>query len=543
MKQSMLTSAIRFPIGNANKVDDLLQELRPELFNRGKIRDALRGKGIHFLSITVVRGSKDEPTYLVVEISADGEAGDVYAALALGLFDWWPAIFDAAEIARPDPSQARAVQIRQVQTLLTRSRVRTGQGLFQTAGLDFCGTPGMTVDRITAEYKFATWLRDMAAETKPGESALDAIQRIRSLAEGKPAFAPLRTPEPMKRLPARSISGLEVGSVLALAARAVVAFLWPVLLILGLIVAALTYLAWRSQGWIVALLSFGLIVPVAALVLVGVMLWLYLRLRAAEEDNKPIDTLVDPEVMDAISVSENLKDTQQNHLAGISVMQAGWLREFTLRLAFWFIAQMATRHFRPGFLGDIGTIHYARWVRLPGTRTLLFFSNYGGSWESYLEDLITKASAGLTVAWSNTIGFPRTENLFFKGSTDGDKFKRWARRQQRPTWFWYSAYPHLTTARIRANAAIRQGFWSVDTEEAARAWMGLFGSRIRPRDLIETGEVQTLLYGGLSKHRFADCLVLVLPDDPVAPATGWATSCRASPLAKSRRAMLFCCCR
>src|SRR3712207_1779707 len=175
------------------------------------------------------------------------------------------------------------------------------------------------------------------------------------------------------------------------------------------------------------------------------ILALYAALRRAEAANTPIDTAVDPAVMDAIAESENLKDTQQNHLAGISVMQEGWLRELTLRIAFWVIREMATRRFRPGFLGDIGTIHYARWLRVPNTNKLLFFSNYGGSWESYLEDFITKASNGLTGAWSNTVGFPRTENLFFKGSTDGDRFKRWARRQQQPSRFWYSAYPHLTT--------------------------------------------------------------------------------------------------
>lgn len=114
-------------------------------------------------------------------------------------------------------------------------------------------------------------------------------------------------------------------------------------------------------------------------------------------------------------------------------MQAGLLRGLTLRIAFWVIGQMATKRFRPGFLGDISTIHYARWLRLPKTNKLLFFSNYGGSWESYLEDFITKASGGLTAAWSNTVGFPRTENLFFKGAVDGDRFKRWARRQQQPT--------------------------------------------------------------------------------------------------------------
>src|SRR4029453_13938250 len=128
---------------------------------------------------------------------------------------------------------------------------------------------------------------------------------------------------------------------------------------------------------------------------------------------------------------------------------------FTVTFAFWLIAQFVGRFYRAGFLGSIGSIHFARWSMVPRNGDLLFLSNYGGSWESYLEDFITKAHTGLTGVWSNTVGFPRTSNLFQDGATDGERFKRWARRQQIPTGFWYSAYPALTTANIRANAIIR----------------------------------------------------------------------------------------
>ena len=76
---------------------------------------------------------------------------------------------------------------------------------------------------------------------------------------------------------------------------------------------------------------------------------------------------------------------------------------------------------------------------LPNSKDFVFFSNYGGSWDSYLEDFITKAHEGLTAVWSNTVGFPRTENLFQKGATDGERFKRYARRSMLATPFWFSA--------------------------------------------------------------------------------------------------------
>ena len=162
---------------------------------------------------------------------------------------------------------------------------------------------------------------------------------------------------------------------------------------------------------------------------------------------------------------ENDPDHVQNHMISITLRKPGLTRWITLRLAFWLVLGLASRQFKPGFLGDIGTIHFARWVTLPGTRQVVFLSNYGGSWESYLEDFITKAHNGLTAVWSNTVGFPKAENLFQKGATDGERFKRYARQSMAPTPFWYSAYTTLSTANIRTNAAIRVGLAGAMTDE------------------------------------------------------------------------------
>ncbi|WP_461511649.1 Dyp-type peroxidase [Rhizobium mongolense] len=397
--------------------------------------------------------------------------------------------------------------------LLGSHHVRTGQGLFDVPGLDFCGTPGMTVTRIKREYLLARELRSYFDDNPAAGATLETVERVRAFVKTNAELAPLVDPEPFPRLAAEEQSSLDFGFILSLAIQGLLKFFWPALCLFGLFVIGATIAAGFTQGFAVGLIAFFLLTIVAAVAVLAIVVSVYLGLRRLEAANTPVDTLVDPDVMAALTEAENLKDTQQNHLAGISIMQAGLLRGMTLRIAFWVIGQMATKRFRPGFLGDISTIHYARWLRLPKTNKLLFFSNYGGSWESYLEDFITKASHGLTAAWSNTVGFPRTENLFFKGAVDGDRFKRWARRQQQPTWFWYSAYPHLTTARIRTNAAIRQGLGTVSTEDEAAAWLGLFGSKVRPATLIETFEVQTLLYGGLSKHPYATCLAIKVSDD------------------------------
>ncbi len=215
----------------------------------------------------------------------------------------------------------------------------------------------------------------------------------------------------------------------------------------------------------------------------------------------------------------------QNHMISITERKPGQLRWFTTRLVFWGIGLAATKYFRPGFLSDIGTIHFARWVTVPKTRELIFLSNYGGSWESYLEDFITKAHDGLTAVWSNTIGFPRTKNLFQLGATDGDHFKRFARHSMVPSRFWYSGYPHISTATIRSNAVIRSGLSGVMTEDEAINWLALFGSAARPASKLVSSDIQSLIFGGLGFLPFGTCMICELPSDP-AKAREWLKAIR-----------------
>jgi deferrochelatase/peroxidase EfeB len=201
-------------------------------------------------------------------------------------------------------------------------------------------------------------------------------------------------------------------------------------------------------------------------------------------------------------------------MISITERKPGLLRAFTQRVVFWVIGGVAGKLYAPGFLGTIGSIHFARWVTVPKSRNLVFLSNYGGSWESYLEDFVTRAHAGLTGVWSNTIGFPRTKNLIQQGATDSENFKRFARRSMQPTLFWYSAYPQLTTAAIRTNAQIRRGLSGAMTEDEASVWLSLFGSAVRPPSKLVSSEIQSLLLGGLGFLPFGTCLLIgSLPDD------------------------------
>jgi len=62
-----------------------------------------------------------------------------------------------------------------------------------------------------------------------------------------------------------------------------------------------------------------------------------------------------------------------------------------------------------GYLGSMRTIHFAHWTLVGNGDRLLFLSNFDGSWQSYLDDFVDKAHGGLTLAWGNCVGFPRTK--------------------------------------------------------------------------------------------------------------------------------------
>ena len=258
-------------------------------------------------------------------------------------------------------------------------------------------------------------------------------------------------------------------------------------------------------GGLVATFLFWLTV---LLVFLAILYWHEVR------DDKDIDRRTAPlDHIEKIAATENAPGYAQNHITAVTAMKPGAFRKFTLALALWAIGKEVQYWFRPGFVLNMGTIHYARWFRLPGSEMMVFFSNYDGSWLSYLEDFITKAHEGQTAVWSHGKGFPKTRLLVLGGAEDGGRFKRWVRRQQIVTQFWYSRFPNLTTDQIRTNALIHDGLMRAQTDTAARAWLDCFGTMPRPQDAIETDEVQSLVFRGFPSHDYMLCAALTLPDD------------------------------
>ncbi len=276
--------------------------------------------------------------------------------------------------------------------------------------------------------------------------------------------------------------------------------------------------AWWLAG-VLGLLSVVLLLAATA----GLLLW---RLRFQEDRDKPDDADPDPARLTEIIRREDHAEYRQNHIIAVSTLSPGRFRRYVFLPAALYVASLTVRSgvFRTGFLSGIGTIHFIQWARIPRTGKLVFTGDYDGSWQSYLEDAVTLLPGGATGIWSNAVGFPKTRWLFSDGATDGDRFKRWVRRQMIPTRFWYSAYPELTTVAIRRNAAIRLGLEAPTmTASQAETWLKLFGSAPKPASEIETVQIQGLALSGYRNLLEGALLAISFPEADPTACRAWLT--------------------
>jgi hypothetical protein len=204
-------------------------------------------------------------------------------------------------------------------------------------------------------------------------------------------------------------------------------------------------------------------VPATVLAL---LLWLRrLERRDPSQDEPPLDE----EAMAAMARREDL--IVQNHMGSVVLLKPGVLRAVLVRLGLWGLGLFLRVTATNGYLGSMRTIHFAHWALVSNGSRLMFFSNFDGSWESYLDDFIEKAHAGLTLAWSSGIGFPATRYLVQDGASQGRKFKAWARHSMAESLFWLSAYEDLTVNEIERHSRVADGLSRPTlTPEEAATW-------------------------------------------------------------------------
>ena len=242
-------------------------------------------------------------------------------------------------------------------------------------------------------------------------------------------------------------------------------------------------LAWASDGigprqttaerlvpWLkIAAAALGAIILLPVLIPVAIV-WVIVLLILENRESKRPQTATSSHIR---KLNEREDRIVQNHLASITIVKPGWFRRGTLRIVLWLVNLLA-RTSTKGELSGIPSIHFAHWSLIDNGRRLLFLSNYDGSWISYLDDFIDKASIGLTAVWSNTVGFPPAKLLVFEGAQNEAGFKSFSRDSQTPARVWYSAYPDLTVQNIDKDSSIREDLFTTPDETAAKNWLRLF---------------------------------------------------------------------
>ena len=152
-------------------------------------------------------------------------------------------------------------------------------------------------------------------------------------------------------------------------------------------------------------------------------------------------------------------------------------------------------------LVDLSFIHFARWVIVPRHRFprlsdtqpkehlrydyLLFFSNFNGTWNQYIDAFSAVLNTGLDAIWRWSEKFP--------GAMPVTPFKDYIARGQFGTDYYYDAYPHATTNDVKAAHRVKAAFDDLSRRspempaaEFAKAYRQ-FLVQVQ-RDLGETGE-------------------------------------------------------
>lgn len=496
---------------------------------------------ILFTSTTVVEtGPGSTQGVLLIEINADGTRESAIHAYCDAAFDFVAPALRHCTVDGQQPTDTAAMA-----RLITSGAFDLHQKPWGNSGLHFDGLPQLSVADIDRQQRLAAFAREaldkhQSRNFNRSSRAMDALLFVRRLIK-QDSFYALKVKDWGTLFQKASAFEYAVQrpsrSRLAIAdwnpPKSIFTPIWPMLTAADnrwiLFSAALLLLAfalsigawlwpaagasWLDYTWTILSAFAGSLVATSltGLFFAGLFVW---RLRSLEKRDISDGAIANLDEVRRIAAKEDAPFFEQNHIVALMPFKPGWFRRLTFAFSMWGIKQAVTYWFRPGFVVTMGTIHKARWFRLPGTKQFVFFSNYDGSWESYLEDFITRAHEGQTAAWSHGIGFPPSRFLILDGAEHGDRFKRWVRRQQRITPLWYSRFPGLTAKQIRANAMIEDGLARAASDTDARRWLGHFGSAQREPQELETGETQSIAFAGFGKHPFSTALAFRLPDDP-----------------------------
>ncbi len=126
-------------------------------------------------------------------------------------------------------------------------------------------------------------------------------------------------------------------------------------------------------------------------------------------------------------------------------------------------------------LVNLSFIQFARWVVIPRNRFpflgknqqpeelqydyLLFFSNFNGTWNQYIDAFSAVLSKGLDLVWRWSEKFP--------GSVPVTPFKQYIARVQFDTDYYYTSYPQATANDVKAAHVVEDALESLGSHAAS----------------------------------------------------------------------------
>lgn len=435
MRQHGLTIVVPILKGHEEELRTLLNRIGTDIDENGLI-DFYSLSRVHFMRWVILPGqtvrNKEISAQLALSTNYDGKENDHLKEFAqVGEL----AISKIYQHCKGFPSQAGT---KEVVEFLRKHKVRNAAF--------YVGSVGRTVKQVKEENKFRYGIKEYLQASNPtqnwgGRTGEEIRQEITVSVAGKKEFASVKDKYPYPFLYRFGLPLMIAGAVVCVA-----------LVVLGLIFA-----------------DVPTIISLDILVALGVFWFVFLRFRENKDKIAFKPSPRDPERLAELNDREDFRI--QNQITHLVEIKPGWFRQRTLRFVLGAINLLARTCYNRGNLGGIPSIHFARWAIIDGGRRLLFFSNFDGSWESYLGEFIDRASAGLTGVWSNTEGFPPTRKLIYDGAKNSADFKAWVRSKQIETQVWYSAYKTSTVQNINNNTEIRKGLTKKMKRDKVIDWL------------------------------------------------------------------------
>ena len=233
-------------------------------------------------------------------------------------------------------------------------------------------------------------------------------------------------------------------------------------------VSQTTVTQWKARAKRNTIVLIVVALPLVLLFSPLIIGWLLLLRICEQVDNTatPLPPLpVDPRVYEHPDIYP------QSHLTTMVSVRDGFIHKATLAFVLKVTSLLANKVAIAGNLLGIPTIHFARWAMMDDNKRMIFFSNYDGSWASYLGDFVDKAKYGLTAIWGNTDRFPATTWLAFGGAAKMVPFKEWSREHNVYAPFFYRAYSSATVANLTNNIEVRDTIGLPMDEAAASQFL------------------------------------------------------------------------